>query len=236
MPLTLKTKVDRITSDNLLYIIDNTGNYDAATNPGGYGTPNLTRAGLALFHFATLKTELADVVVVVTPNNAETVAEFELTLDKDGWLELHTVGIQLLTPSLTADGRFTVGEYVYDSANSLLYVIASKTANSSLFNYTITPVTDYSLIRTQETYSNTINHLLLNELCISLNRARTKYLMSIMNRTSTCSPENELAKEVIFQMENLIQGAAYDFGLLAYYEGEKKIEWAYNVAETFNCI
>lgn len=234
MALTLNLKVDRITSDGRIYLEDITGNYHVTDNPGGYGSPNLARVAVALFCFPLLKKEAEDIDLVVTANTPTSVLEFEVSGQDDGWVEFTVIGLQVFADSIV-DDRFDVGEYTYDTATQEIRKILTSTLNLGVYTYTYEVITDKSEILDQETYVATVNYLYINEICELMDKARDKYLSSFSIQPYGCAKVDNQAKEKLLLMKEFLQGAVNDFGKLAYYEAEKKIEWIYNVYEHYNC-
>ncbi len=119
------------TSDFLSFIItDSTGDYNALTNPTGYGTPNTARADLALFIIAYNKrydlttrtdglTTLVDnlLTTALRPTSATPIntPAWTVTRNADGWQYVTVYGLRLYSA-----GTYTflpvVGEILWDGS------------------------------------------------------------------------------------------------------------------------
>jgi hypothetical protein len=72
------------------YIEDNTGDYNADTNPEGYGAPNLARNEVVNYVFSYLKKTAGDEALTLAANDPETSNAFTVKIPEDGYL-LHTI-------------------------------------------------------------------------------------------------------------------------------------------------
>lgn len=99
MALELKLKVQNIYSDNGTFpssdIVDNTGTYDATTNPGGYGSPNPARSDLDLYVFAYKKNyDSDDQELDVTISTPATQELWNTELVGDGHYRYEVIGTE----------------------------------------------------------------------------------------------------------------------------------------------
>lgn len=78
---------------------DTTGDYDASTNPTGYGAPNAEFTDYA--HFAIIRKKnvnsVADVVLALDSYDEVTATEFKATRSVDGWFEAVKLNILVWT-------------------------------------------------------------------------------------------------------------------------------------------
>lgn len=97
MALELKIQNTAVTaSGDAMTVTDVTGDYDASTNPTGYGAPNEERANLALFLRSFNKLTTGDVELVIDDNDSpNTVTEWSVSLNKDGWDQTTIYGLRL---------------------------------------------------------------------------------------------------------------------------------------------
>lgn len=100
----------------IIYITDETGEYDAVSNPGGYGAPNTAREDVALIILGKYKASAGDVELTFDTYNPEDVTEFAVSnLDTDGYYQfkVYTVDKYVAQPA-------TLNTFVYEfSANEL---------------------------------------------------------------------------------------------------------------------
>jgi hypothetical protein len=97
-------------------IADSTGNYDAGTNTGGYGTPNPDRADVGLVIVANYKGSAGDTPLVITAYDPETATELEVALDLDGWIRIDGWLIDNIV------GGEAIGAVGYNTATNKVYV------------------------------------------------------------------------------------------------------------------
>ena len=100
-----------------VYVDDDTGDYNAMTNPGGYGTPNPARADLALIMIAYYAASTGNTALTITVYDPETVEQWIATnTDTDGHLEFSIYSVAKKTGSEVP----ALNDFVYDfSANQL---------------------------------------------------------------------------------------------------------------------
>lgn len=97
---------------------DITGNYNAYSNPYGYGGPNKIRAEIPFALFYINNKTTGTVVYPMDTYNALTDTTFTVTLSKDGVFKL-----TLFTPPIFDDtNTFTQGQTVYSDINEAFYV------------------------------------------------------------------------------------------------------------------
>lgn len=118
MALVLVVDKSTISADcATLTITDQTGNYDASTNTGGYGAPNETRANLYLKLFVTLKKTTGDEPQTVPAYNENTASEWEITISEDGRYEAVLFGCLVWSAAIT----YALNEITYDAAQDEFY-------------------------------------------------------------------------------------------------------------------
>jgi len=117
MALNLQFTVEQSDDAATLYLIDSTGDYDASTNPGGYGGSNTARSDLALLAVATYKATSGDVDLVIAAYDPEVVTQFVITAEgSDGWTQFKVFPVARKTGSETP----STNDFVYDfTANQL---------------------------------------------------------------------------------------------------------------------
>jgi len=108
MALDLKLKVFNIYSDNGKFpsvdLVDNTGDYDAITNPGGYGGGNATRESLNIHVYGYKQNVESDDQQVEIPNPVPTTASlWNAELIGDGHYLYNIIGSEEWVDGLTFD-------------------------------------------------------------------------------------------------------------------------------------
>lgn len=117
MALALKISRTLIGDDGLtVTIADNTGTYNASTNPTGWGSPNPDRADFALILFVVEKASTGDVVItptVYTPSSGDEtdVTVWSFTNNIGGWYEYYMLAVK----EWNASDTWEVGELTYAS-------------------------------------------------------------------------------------------------------------------------
>lgn len=114
--LVLKSKVTQSQDGTQLFIevLNATGNYDADTNPGGFGSPNPARNTLALVFYGNFKRVAGDVLAVPLPHDPLTVASYTLNISGlNGVLDYFVYAIPIFDPI----GSYSDGDIVYDHQN-----------------------------------------------------------------------------------------------------------------------
>lgn len=97
-------------------VSDETGTYDAVSNPGGYGAPNTPRDEVALIILGKYKASAGDTDLTPDAYDPETVTEFVFPdLEHDGYYQykIYTVDKYVAQPA-------TLNTFVYDFASNQL--------------------------------------------------------------------------------------------------------------------
>lgn len=139
-------------------LTNTTGDYNAVTNPGGYGAPNPTFA--SLHHYGILRKKAVgtetDEVLSVTSDGYASALTFVATRERDGWFEG-----KLLDISIWDSGTaYTGGTLVTGSVVSYLGVVYYSILNGTNQQPNISPtywtaVTDYTTIEDNASISVT---------------------------------------------------------------------------------
>lgn len=107
-----------------MYLSDITGDYAVTTNEGGWGVPNALRAEKALLVQGTLHTSTADSLATFADYDPETVANFTLLPEVDGYYEVYMIALDKVVP-------VTEGAYGWTLASGIVKlvdgVLVSKT-------------------------------------------------------------------------------------------------------------
>lgn len=157
MALVLKIEKDSISSDCLTIVYkDNTGNYNASTNVGGYGAPNETRANLYLKLFLTLKKTVGDEQITVAAYNENTVTQWSITLSEDGYYEAYMFGALAYAGGTT----YALADVVYSAAQDAFYKsLSAGNVGNAVTNATFwTAVTDVDELKAAIAASTTVGY------------------------------------------------------------------------------
>tara|TARA_R100001086_G_scaffold240206_2_gene166109 strand:- start:1501 stop:2253 length:753 start_codon:yes stop_codon:yes gene_type:complete len=135
MPLILNIQ-KTLESTDCQYVLfpDQTGNYDAGTNPGGYGAPNDDRADIAIFLIPKLWDPIDNVIStlaasVVTSGNDDPVnaTDWILNISEDGYYPIDFGYVHLQSNGLPVD----TDEYIYDTVDGQLYRSLTDSNNTA---------------------------------------------------------------------------------------------------------
>lgn len=139
-------------SDDLTYFMveDNTGTYDATSNPGGYGAPNPERSELALFIYGyKYHKETADSALEIVNNlDPENAASWQVMMSEDGYHYIRVVAV----PLWNGTTEYILGELKFYATK--FYKATQTSTNLDPVNNPDywTEVTD---LTTDEVYENT---------------------------------------------------------------------------------
>lgn len=107
-------------SKTKVIVTDTTGDYDVATNPGGYGTPNNPFSDYA--HFVILRKKnvnsVADALMTLDSSDPITDTVFQATRSVDGWYEAAKLTIPIWTAGTYASGTVKFYNGVIYKANA----------------------------------------------------------------------------------------------------------------------
>ncbi len=150
MALTVKAELSF--SKTQVILTDTTGNYDATTNPGGYGAPNALFTDYA--HYAIIRKKnvnsVADVVMALDAYDEEVATEFKATRTLDGWYEGKKLNIL----------KWTAGTYPLDTVrwyNQVVYKANISTSQTPGAGADWTVVSDLTTIESNSTVTVTID-------------------------------------------------------------------------------
>jgi hypothetical protein len=108
---------DRV--NNLLPITDSTGNYDAGTNPGGYGAPNPDRSSFALVATTRVVSTTTDRAIINTDPVTDSTWSYDF--GSDGVYEVYLVGLPIET---SPDVSLLAEDYVYWETVNILVMFS----------------------------------------------------------------------------------------------------------------
>lgn len=158
MALELELTKDSISSNCLtLTVSDTTGDYNATTNPTGYGAPNETRANLYLKFFVTLRKSTGRESITVSGYNENTVTSWAVTIAEDGWYELYLFACKAWSSGTT----YQLNYIAYDASTDAYYKSIQGTnlnhAVSDAAWWTVTADIDDFIAAINATQPNTYN-------------------------------------------------------------------------------
>jgi hypothetical protein len=117
MALSQVFEVSENQGGTILYLDDETGDYNVSTNPGGYGSPNTARADLALILIAKYKATSEDIEIDANTYDPESVTQWTFeSLEGDGRYQFNVYSVARKTGAETP----VTNDFVYDfTANEL---------------------------------------------------------------------------------------------------------------------
>ena len=105
---------------DIIYIDDDTGEYDAVSNTGGYGTPNTARNAVALIEITKYKAVSGDVELTAESYDPETVTQFEYRDRGEAQYEGHYEANIYSVPIKTGAETPSENDFVYDATGNQL--------------------------------------------------------------------------------------------------------------------
>ena len=229
MSLVLQIIQQSISADGTTMVFaDTTGNYNALTNPGGYGTPNAARNTLALFLQVFNNRFDGSPTIVQSPltiaaYDPTVVASWTATLVKEGWQEATVYGVALFDETLAT--LYAVNEFVYDVASSQLRQILTVTGTGP-YTYTYNVVTPVALgtAGTTVLYSTVYNTYAIPSLNNCYNTANDKQLLS--------KKESDFKKWE--EISAYISSIVFGFNSGSYANAETKVETLEGICNCLN--
>ena len=213
MSLELKLEQKGINAlGTLLTLEDKTGNYDAGTNPGGWGAPNPERSSMKLFLYGERKTTKEvtslDLGFINMPIDIADL-EYEIPTEFDGYYEFTLIAV--------SDGAPTVeGEYGYDGTN------IQKFVGGSAENKTIAEASkDVDL-----TTKDSLPVLVSSRAAITRNRLNLELTDAYKSEANDRAHRQEIdyRREKHDNARALLAGAMYNWYLGSYMNSQEIIE------------
>ena len=193
-------------SSSRLYLEDNTGIYNASTNPGGYGSPNLTRNSVALIPVGLYKSSVGNKFITFDTYNPLTATVFNAQLVADGWYEFHLLSLPLYNPMLlqtynTGDSYYSVN----DSSIVTIQLDSTGLVNQAILVDSSTLLaTDYDVAKSEDELvvaSNTKIMIRINALLSDL----------ITNNIDFKDKKLTRLKDNYNAVRVILQGSLYEF-------------------------
>lgn len=189
----------------IIYLNDETGEYDAISNPGGYGAPNTERTDIALIVVLNYKDSDEDVEVDADTYDPEDVTQFQypdLTETGDGHYEAKVYSIDRKTGAETP----AENDFVYDFSGNQL----QRWNGSSWVSATSADLVTYDAAH------DVVNHAHLKDLFSAFNHLNE---LLIGRR---CDPSNDL-------FQYLLETSVMMNGSLSLFTGESFSEFQQNI-------
>lgn len=223
------TLVSGSTNNEQIAMQESTGAYDAGTNPGGYGAPNIEAVDAAQHVFAFKKNvsstdeNITDHLNTYDPEDGVTTKTWTLDISEDGantddgWYEFYL----MVVPIYSAVTAYTVDEIV--SSAGILYKCiqagTGQTPASSPTYWTAVDITDTvenleTILDDQDTYSIWTGY----EHDIMIENTEIFYANKVAEACAACAPCNDLSDE-IGEIEYL------EFYMRCAYTNESKENW-----------
>lgn len=133
MGLILKVAHASTSSDCATMTINHTTGDYAATNLGGFGSPNPTRASQYLKLFVTLKTSNGDETIALDAYTENTIESWDVDIASDGYYEVYLFACEAYSTGVT----YGVGDIAYDAGTDTYY----KSLLASNLNFALTNTT-----------------------------------------------------------------------------------------------
>ena len=99
------------TEGDKAYVADSTGNYDAGTNPGGYGAPNPDRNQIGWVNLVVYKALTADEVITAESYDGLAAIQITIPLTKDGHIQVDGWLLPIIV------GGEAEGTFAYDTTD-----------------------------------------------------------------------------------------------------------------------
>lgn len=228
MALELSLSVSSEANDGTsITIADVTGDYNASTNEGGYGTPNPTRASLRLYMLPLKKAEDGTPTILDVDNtDADTITSWEIEIENDGW---HSFGV-LACSAYSASADYSISNIVFSDVTNQIYI--TKKSNG-IGSTVVNPATD-SLNETWGTIESgdiDVNEVLafpsnygiedsfiLNQIITG--RSNKYYAVQVANNFDT---KSKTTKRRIEYLQLFLNAALINETIERYAEGERAI-------------
>lgn len=168
---------------SIIYIPDETGTYDAISNLGGYGTPNIERTDLALIILGKYKASTGDTDLTFDTYNPEVVTQFSVSdLTTDGYYQFKVYSVDRYVAQPP-----TLNTFVYDFTTHAL-----KRGNGSSF---VTAV--YSELEDNDIVNNTKDWPHIPSLSMARNYLNKLLLIGAQSAKKTDLQQFLIATEVM---------------------------------------
>lgn len=220
---------------NRIYLMDDTGEYDSATNPTGYGgvyqgnAIHPSRNELALLILGINKTTAGDVVTGFEAYDTLSASFFNAIANVDGWYEFHIIGLPLYEASSV--GTYVTGSYYYDYINSKAGYIAERTITSTGETGTIEIIEKYIIYIDLAALKNSDYDYGSIDTLFVAHSFKTKSLVNTQITELLFSGLLPNDRKLIRYQENynavrvILQGAIYEFARGNKYVAQKNIEF-----------
>ncbi len=195
-----------------VYIDDDTGAYDAMTNPAGYGAPNTAREDIAIILIANYKGSTGDTAMTITTYDPENVEQWVITsATTDGHVEFDLYNI----PKKTGAEVPATNDFVYDfTANQL-----ERWNGSSWVSATSEDLVTYDAVHTVLDYPH------IPELWMAKNHLAKLYILGCK------STKRDDIFKMIVNTNCMIDGVLALFAEHSYSQAQENIENYQNIVD-----
>lgn len=231
MALELKVEKSSITSDcKTLTVIDNTGTYDAGSNPGGYGAPNIARSSLYLKLFVTLKKSTGDEPQTISEYDENTESSWDISIANDGVYELYLFACLAWDSGTT----YAINHVVYSAAQDKFY----KSLQDSNTNNAVTDTNYWAEATVRDDFtpafdaSQTDVYLDIENTLVTCNSVTCRN-QSLVDADCKCNPCETVStyEKIRFKIEAAEIHAAQQ----AWEEAQKVIENVEDICSNVDC-
>jgi hypothetical protein len=200
-----------------MVITDSTPDYNVTTAPNGYGSPNTARNVLGLILRVYNKrydgeASIIDTLLSVAANDAETVTEWTVTLNEDGWQQATVYGLNLYNVNTLLE----VGELVWNASTDVIERITVRTGGSPPYAYTKVSAVEADLENEDYTtaYSTVLDTYAIPGVSDCANRAIKKYYDDQTDSSKTTAERNQSkqdADEIDLSITAITYGFEHDY-------------------------
>lgn len=203
-----------------LYLNDDTGDYSAVDNPGGYGTPNTARNALALILIVNYKASTGDEALTPDTYDPETIELWTIPGNaKDGHVEFKVYAIDAY-PTGSEPGAPATNDFIYDTTLNRL----------ERWNGSAWVTATNSELTTNDVAHTTVDYPVLGLMWIAFNNINKLYISS-----PTTTNRNDL-KDAISDTAAMLNGTIALFAEGAYAQAQKNIEKYQSRVDTLTAL
>lgn len=229
MALQIQVTKSSTSSDcTTLIIQDSTGNYNALTNPGGYGVPNPIRANIGLKLFVTLKKTTGDIPIAISTYNEITVSQWSVTITEDGHYELFLVACDFYSNLTT----YASGDIIYDSATDKFYI----SLQNSNTGYSLADTAWWREDPTIDEFDDANNIISKDvEDIVELCNSRVCRAQLALDVVCNCNCEDKTKFQLYDRLSVLYDAAVYAEGFGMFSDAQKHVEEIQKICSDFDC-
>lgn len=205
MALTQVFQFSQSQDASLVYVTDITGDYNASTNPGGYGAPNTARNALANYIILEYKASTGDESLTVEAYDPEDVEQWTATWNEnDG----HFTATVYPVPIKTGAETPAENDFVHDAAANQL----QRWNGAAWVSAVVTELEDNDFSHT------TTNYPILANMYVAFNN-----LNKLLISGCKTAPKSDIQKYII-DTQGMIYGTIALFAEGSYQQAQENIE------------